>query len=602
MELRGNRLLHAFLLALVCFAAYANSVGSSFHWEDELFVKDNIHIRSARNLPDFFRPGYVNVYESGMGQRYRPLRTVSFVLDYALWQDRPSGYHLTNIALHAMAAELLWLLLLALGAGPMAALAGAMLFALHPLHTESIAYIKNRSDLLCALFYLSSMLAFVKAYAAAGWRRWTWLSVSVLAAAATFLSKEMALALPFVVSALAVTLYPGREKAGLLRAQVLCAGHYAVLCVYLLFKEFSMGGGYSRFPGGTWEHFLFVLATVGGYIKLLFWPVSLSLDRVMLVGPLIPWGGASFVLLVIILAVYFAVRRDRLRLFLTVFLLFSLVPVSNLLYLVGRPFAEQRAYIPSMAFCALAGLLLQRGAGRLSHARLKLLALAVLALLYAGRTIARNSDWRDETTLWRKTAMSSRSARAYHNLAVAEMRAGDYGAALGDAETCRRLDPGMEDVYNTLGGIYDKLGLTERAAGMFSKAAELSGWRDYVAMMNLATMYGKLGRLDESLSLYTRVVSLAPWLDEAFFNMGVTLEKLGRPGDASRAYQECLSLNPYVRAAYLRLAGLAAASGDKAAAASVYSRLAAVYPDDPAAAAFLTGAGKTPVDKSSQRP
>ena len=160
MKTLKNKLGAAALVFLAAFLAHANSITPSFHWEDETIVSENVHIRTLKNIPHFFRPGYVNVYESGQGNRYRPLRTVTLALDYAFWKSDPRGYHLTNVLLHAAVAALVWLLCLLVSGSPFAALAAGLLFALHPVHVESIAWVKNRSDILCSLFYLSALSAF----------------------------------------------------------------------------------------------------------------------------------------------------------------------------------------------------------------------------------------------------------------------------------------------------------------------------------------------------------------------------------------------------------------------------------------------------------
>ena len=584
MKLLKNKLVCAALVFLAAFLAYSNAIMPSFHWEDEYLVKENVHIRKLSNLPVFFKPGYINVYESGAGQRYRPLRTVTLALDYALWGEDARGYHLTNVLLHAGASVLLLLFCLTLTGDGLLALAAALLFALHPAHSESVVWIKNRTDLLCAVFYFGSLAAF--AGALRGGRAWLY-AASALLFVPALLAKEMALTLPLALTVLLalLNLEAGRDwKEGWTRL----IPAYALLAVYLFFREGGMGGG--AFTGSALQKAALMANAAGEYLKILAWPVSLSLDRPLPAMPAAAVNMAAALCFAALLPVLL-LRRERGGAFWLLLFWILYVPVSNVVFIEGRPLAEQRLYLPSAAFCALLGWALssvvRAGGGR---ARSALAAAALLALFWGGRTMLRNSDWRSETLIWEKTLAFAPSARAYNNLAVAQLREKRCSEAAESAGRSLGLDPSYVDAHNTLGAVYHELGLYDKSIASFENAVRYSGGGAYKSLMNLATLYSLKGDDAKALDLYREVLKMAPWLDAAFYNMGLTLTRLQRRDEAAAAFTEAIALNPYNRQAYLMLARYLAAKGDKKGAGRVYSGLLRIDPANQEAAAGAAAA------------
>ena len=585
MKIKENKILCAVLVFLAAFFAYANSINPSFHWEDEFLVRENVHIRRLSNIPVFFKPGYINVYEAGAGQRYRPLRTVTLALDYSLWKEDPRGYHLTNVLLNAAAAVMFWLFCLALTGNALLALLAGLLFALHPAHAESVAWVKNRSDIICAVFYFAAAAAFAF-YLRLEKKRL--LAASFLLAVPAFLAKEMALTLPFALAlALAyANLETGKDWKD--RWRVLLP-FFALLAVYLGFRAAVMTGGPAAAgPGlGALQRASLMAVSAGEYLGVLLWPVTLSLDRVL------PSGGAAapqYLLAAVFLlgapGLWFAGRRRGafwLLLFWTLY-----VPVSNLVLIEGRPFAEQRLYLPSAAFCALLAWALAElppAGRRWRYASLGFAA--ALALFWGLRGFYRNRDWRSEVRIWEKTVAVSPSPRSHNNLAVALLREKRYDEAVRSTVDSLKLDPAYVDAYNTLGAAYYDLGLYDRSIAAFEKAVYFSGGRAYKSLMNLGALYSLKGRLQEALSAYEGVLKAAPWMDSAYYNMGLTLAHRGRKDEALRAFGEALALNPYNVPAYLMTARILAERGDKAGAARVYAELLKVAPGNQQASAYL---------------
>ncbi|MBM4079741.1 MAG: hypothetical protein FJ278_08585, partial [Planctomycetes bacterium] len=136
------------LIILVTLLVFANAIQAPFVWEDKELVLENRFIRSFSSAKFFFLPSYWRECHVAPGMAYKPVTMWSYALDFQLWGLRPWGYHLTNVALHAANALLLFALARGLKLGGSAALATTLLFAVHPLHTETVDWVKNRADLL----------------------------------------------------------------------------------------------------------------------------------------------------------------------------------------------------------------------------------------------------------------------------------------------------------------------------------------------------------------------------------------------------------------------------------------------------------------------
>lgn len=126
-------------LVIVTTISFGRSLNHQFVWDDQPIISENLHLRNIDNIPSFFFPSYWKYNHPGTKGQYRPLRTVSFALSYHFWKFRPFGYHITNLILHVLNVLLVYLAVAALFKQPAVAFLTALLFALHPIHVESVS-------------------------------------------------------------------------------------------------------------------------------------------------------------------------------------------------------------------------------------------------------------------------------------------------------------------------------------------------------------------------------------------------------------------------------------------------------------------------------
>lgn len=442
-------------VVLAALLAYASSLGNGFVWDDlviverQLVVFDSVAdvLAPPRDIPQF-SPDY-----------YRPLTIATYLVDRAVGGERPLAFHLSVVLAHALAALLLWalaaqLLASAPGAG-VGALCAGLLFAVHPVHSESVAWAAGRSDVLATAFLLAALVAH-------GQAPWTWRgsAASGAAAFASLAAKEAGVALyPLLVLRDLLVRPAYRPLAEWLRGY---AGVAAAGLVYVLLRRHALGEFVGTAPSIAPMHRspIEIVAAVGAYVTKLLWPWPLNayIDHV----PVTPAALLAAALLAAALAAAawaWRAQRDGLPLFAVLWIGLTLVPSLAILWKIpDAPLAERYLYLPSAGFCLLIGDLAGRAWARLAArtARRAAAAVAGAILLAAGVTAAQRCRvWHDDIALWEDTeAKSQQSGMAARNLGTAYQQAGraaEARAAFARALERRNDARGLQTIHNNLG-------------------------------------------------------------------------------------------------------------------------------------------------------
>jgi tetratricopeptide (TPR) repeat protein len=410
-----RHLLPLAALWLLTLAPYANSFRDGLIFDSDAAILHDPRLFAAT-------PGNVHAllteeywFEGKNSGLYRPLTK----LNYAVLGEvaNPVGYHVVNWVLHAVNVSLVYLLGLALLGESTWAFALAAFWGVHPVLTEAVTNVVGRADLLAAFGVLAGLLCHSRSVAARGRTRMAWLAGVMLAACIGLFSKESAVALP---AAMFIWDLADRKPAAW-RDRI--PGYLALVPAFLAFFYaryrvldgfFGMPAGFTENPlvgAGFWAARLTAIKVIGRYVWLLLWPSGLSCDYSYNQIPLArsltdAWVLASLVLCVGAAATALGCwRRKHPGFFFIAFFFAALAPVSNLGVLIGSIMAERFLYLPAIGFAGCLVLAI-RALGRRLAARnpgMRLAAPAIVAaicLACAGRTWARNSDWRDEASLW----------------------------------------------------------------------------------------------------------------------------------------------------------------------------------------------------------
>jgi Tfp pilus assembly protein PilF len=470
-------------LAALVLLAYANSLGSSFHFDDAALF----------STPAIVRPGFGwDIFAANLT---RPLTYLTFHWNYLLGGENPLFYHWVNLLLHAANA----ILLLALArryVSPLAAGCVAVLFALHPLATESVTYVFSRSTLLSTHFAL--------------WVLWFYSRgkyvPSALAFGLSLLAKEETIALPGFLLLLA--LFERRRIkfsyfATLAGFAVLAAGH-----LFQAIHDTPGNAGMGRVRGISAASYLLTQSRVLWiYLRLAVLPLGLNLDHDVRpsTGPLTPWTTlAAIAALAAVIAglgwlawkKHSAAALWALGYFVLIAPSSSIIPVSDLMF-------EHRTYLPMVPLAIGLGFLLER-----MPRRTLAVAMAALIPLMLALTIARNRDWHDERSLWtdvaRKSPMKGRSW-----LGMASLYPNDAAKAREYLSRGLAVDPGDPSLHTQFGIVLLSLNQSAEALAHFQRALALTGdtadsWN------NLGAADFRLNDLAAAMSAFQRALQLDP--------------------------------------------------------------------------------------------
>ncbi len=537
----------ALVVLLAIGAVYGNALQGRFVFDDHTLVLTQGNLREPAAFPSIF---WSKKFDR---VKYRPLRTASYWLDYRLFGLDPRGYHLSNLLLHAAAS--LAAFLVALRLLPFrAALLAALLFAVHPIQTESVTYISGRRDLLSGLFVLLGFYAFLR-YRDDGGRRW--LGAAGLAYLLGLLSKEMAVTLPLLF--LAYDAVRGADQRGFLRSAVtalrrdwwlyltpalagLAFGVYTVTVTHASRQTEYYGGGLGMTV-------LTAARIIVHYLKLLLFPATLNADYSYNAFPVTsswtdPRAWLALVVLTLLAAGLIRLLPSRpvaalggLWFFVTLLPVSQLIPHHELM-------AEHYLYIPSFGLFLAAGAMLvtlmEKGRQAAAVTGACLLAL----LLLGARTVVRNRDWKDDLTLWTKTVSTAPgAARARDNLGRAYLRRALNEQAEKELAEAVRIKPEEPRYHDNLGLAYLRLGKLAEAEAQLREALRGSP-RLVSGRMNLGLTLFDQRRFEEAEAEFREALRIRPTVAMAWDYLGRIRMQAGRPDEAETLFRTALQHEP----------------------------------------------------------
>ncbi len=517
-------------LVLLTLSAYLPALHGGFVWDDDDYVTENDTLRSLDGLRRIW-------LEPRSIPQYYPLVHTSFWIEYRLWQLDPLGYHLVNVLLHALGAVLLWAVLRRLGVG--GAWLAAAVFALHPVHVESVAWITERKNVLSGVFYLASLLALLplagltRTGAAAGKATWDGrrYGAALVLFAAALASKSVTFSLP---AALLLLVYwqrgrlAGRDAA--LAAPMLAMGLAAGLHTAFL-ERVHVGAQGAAWDLSLVDRILIATRALWFYAGKLLWPEPLIFNYPRWdVDPAAPWQWPFPLLTAAVVAVLFFGRRrlGRGPLVAVLFFAGTLFPALGFFDVYPMRYSFVADHFQYLASLGLMVAAVAAGHALLARQRwwrrsVGVALAAVVVAVYFGLTFLQSLAYWDAETLWRATiAANPGSWMARDNLAAllhkrareAEGQGQPREAAALRAEATVQLERSLE--LHPDSQAYDALGQVRLQERRFEDAVELfraSLGRNAdqpTVRLNLGTALGALGRETEQLAELQRALEMAP--------------------------------------------------------------------------------------------
>jgi tetratricopeptide (TPR) repeat protein len=546
-------------LCLLTVVAYAPAFRADFIWDDDDYVTDNATLDDAAGLARIW-------LEPGAVPQYYPLTFTSLWLEHQIYGDRATGYHVTNVLLHALNAVLAWRILATLGVS--GAWLAAAIFAVHPVHVESVAWITERKNVLSGAGYLAALLAalaFADPSASAAARRRYGLAVLGCFVAA-LLAKTVTCTLPAILLLL-VWWRRGRLSGRDVRATVpLFALGLGLAFVTIWLERTHVGARGVHWDLTLWQRVLIAGRAVWFYAASLVWPFPLSFVYprwTVDAGSLWQW---TFPIAAVALALAVWSVRTRLGRWPIVAIVGFVVTLAPALgfvdvYPMRYTFvADHYQYLASLFLIAPAAALLAHGARRLGIDRPAVAAAPVVALLVL-LTWRHAASFADQETLWRDViAHDPSSSMAHVNLGMWLQQHGRAREAAAALETALRLEPDDAEVHGDLGIVLASLGRSSEARAHLERAVALAP-ESAQARSNLGNVLAGAGDLDGAVAQYREAVRLDPRYADAQNNLANVLVQQGRTDEAIERYEAALAADPGYVAAHANLATVLARVG-----------------------------------------
>ncbi len=604
----GHILIICALIALAVFLTFMPALANDFtNWDDQEMVYGNPHIIGLNPA------ALLRIFTQPYNGPYVPLTILSYAIEYKFFRLNPFVFHLTNILLHVANVLLVFLLMRLLLKDFWAAALIALLFGLHPLRVESVAWVTERKDVLSSFFFLSALLVFAR-YRLVN-RRLLSFALPVLYVLAA-LAKPMALTLPFVLLLIDYLLDGRLDRPTARLALILGILALPIIAVNIHTQIRQTDTP----PFHLVRYFLLGSRNLVWYAAKVLMPVGLSpchpypahfIQRVPAAyyfAPPLLAACAAFIL--------WSRRDTRVVLFGALFYFVMILPVSQYIPIAGPVMAAERyTYLPSLGivFCIGAALVwLDKRMRRVPLQFILTTILAVILFALAARSNRLCRVWQNSITLWNHVlqkypdnslALNNRGRafsrlghyslairdydRAiladpqyelpYYNRAVAYEKMNDYDQALADYARALEIKPNLAIAYESRGALLSHLGRYEPAIADLDRAVKLDATMD-VAFLDRGFVYFNLEQYEQALADYDRALALDPNYPETYLSRGDVFFVRGNYVRAIADYTKAVTLNPGYDEAYYNRAVAYKMTGEYDRALADYNRVLELNP------------------------
>jgi tetratricopeptide (TPR) repeat protein len=564
----------------VSFAVYFYTLYNGFVWDDMTQVLENKWIRDVSYLPNMFSEN-VWSFQSEHSNYYRPLMHVIYMFTYFVSGLKPWGFHLVNVLLHAGNSLLVFLAMSKLLGRSASSLpppfvekgmegslpvpfAAALLFAVHPIHTEAVSWVAGLPDLSFTFFYLLSFSLYISSAAEKQIHKWRYV-LSILSFSFAVLCKEPALTLPAVLLIYDYAFKKDNVFSFHFRRY---APYFAVGAVYLILR-FHVLSGFAPEKRhqylSTYQYIINVLPLFSQYLEKLVFPFNLNAFYVF--HPVSSLFDAKCIVALVIMAgfvffVFMSWKKNRLVFFSLLLIIVPLLPALYIPALGENTFAERYLYLPSFGFVLFISILISRLTVVSKKAVTAYFFFAVIAVLYSTGTLTRNSAWKDNYSLFSDTVKKSPdSALIRSDLGKCLREQGRLDEAIQQYQIAIELDPELAEAHDNLGVAYYSKGWVERAIEQHLLALKL--YPGYVnAYYNLGSIYANSGHMGEAIQYFTKALKSRPnntlyraMLAKAHYVLATNKSKLRQIDDALEHFKAAVELQP-ADAAYRNMLGV----------------------------------------------
>jgi tetratricopeptide (TPR) repeat protein len=542
--LKKSSLLVAVLLTLVTAVIYGSVVKHDFdYYDDESYITANAHIQKGLSWTSI-KWAFTSI---GYSDNWHPLTWLSHLLDVQLFGLNPAGHHFTNLFLHILATLLLFGFLVSATGSLWPSALVAALFALHPLHVESVAWVAERKDVLCAVFWCATL--WVYGYYARRPSGKKYVLVFILFAFG-LMAKPMCVTLPFIL--LLLDYWPLERLTLNCRSIGRLAAEKLPLVLLTIASSIVTIIAQHRAIGSFQKSPLVIRAANAilsycVYLGQALWPMKLSVFYPYPLPQPLPTILCLLMLTAITAVVIAAGRKKKYLLTGWMWYIVSLVPVIGIVQVGSQPHADRYTYIPLIGIFIMIAWGFYAIAASMSRRKKTLvnIILLIIVSVMAIKTREQIGYWKNGITLFThcfEVTKGNVNENAYYNFGNLLSQAGRTDEAVFYYRKALELNPNQAETHNNLALLLEDMGQTEEAITHFVKAVEHDPKVE--AYNNLGTLLAKSGRTDEAAINFQKALAMNPDYMDAHFNFGILLAETGRNDEAVAHYRKALEIDP----------------------------------------------------------
>jgi len=540
---RHPDILVCLLLVILTLSVYLQVKNHEFiNFDDNEYVTDNRHVRAGFTLK-----GITWAFTAIHSSNWHPLTWLSHMLDCQIFGMNPGWHHLTNLFFHILSTLLLFIVFKKMTGNLWQSGLVAFLFALHPLHVESVAWIAERKDVLSTFFWMLTMWSYIYYVKAPGVKRYL---LVLFLLALGLMCKPMLVTIPFVL--ILLDYWPlGRiqikhpDKNILLEKIpffVLVA--ISSMATFLVQKHSGSVSSLEIMPINT--RIANALVSYGAYIVKMIWPSDMA---ALYPHPgIIPWWKVLVSSIFLISISYLSIRAIKKYPYFTVgwfWYIGTLIPVIGIVQVGAQSMADRYTYIPLIGIFIIISWGISEIITRWPHIKTALIAItSVILFALMSITFLQVRYWKSSITLFEHALdVTSNNYLLHNNLGIALQKLGRADEAMEHFLETLRIHPEFEDAHSNLGVILAGKGRTDEAIKHYLEALRINP-KSEEAHNNLGFDLQKQGRIDEAIGHYLKALRIKPDFEEAHYNLGNALFRKGDIDGAIACFQNVLQINP----------------------------------------------------------